>query len=131
MSQLKKGAVLNYTTIILTNVIGILLTPFILNHLGKSEYGIYLTIGALVGTISLLDFGLNNTIIRFVAKYRAEKDKKGQENFLATTMFLYGCISLLVVIIGVTFYGFIDTYFIKLIAEEKEIGKVIGVWFFF
>ena len=79
------------------------MTPFILNHLGKSEYGIYLTIGALVGTISLLDFGLNNTVVRFVAKYRAENDRKGEENFLATTMLIYLIISSLVVIIGIIF----------------------------
>ena len=95
MSQLKKGAFLNYATIFLTNVVGLLLTPFILNHLGKEEYGVYTTIGALVGTISVLDLGLNNTIVRFVAKYQAEKDKKGEENFLATTMIIYFCISLL------------------------------------
>ena len=48
MSQIKKGAALNYVTILLTNVIGIVMTPFILSHLGKSEYGIYITVGALV-----------------------------------------------------------------------------------
>ncbi|GAA3641628.1 lipopolysaccharide biosynthesis protein [Flavivirga jejuensis] len=131
MSQLKKGAFLNYTTIILINVIGLLITPFILNHLGKEEYGIFLTIGALVGTISLLDFGLNNTVVRFVAKYKAEKDKIGQENFLATTMLIYLGISTLVVIIGVVFYGYIDTYFTKMNPGEIEIAKVIFIIFIF
>ncbi|WP_170179717.1 lipopolysaccharide biosynthesis protein [Flavivirga rizhaonensis] len=131
MSQLKKGAFLNYTTIILTNVIGLLMTPFILNNLGKAEYGIYLTIGALVGTISLLDFGLNNTIVRFVAKYKAEKDIIGQENFLATTLLIYFGISSLVVIIGIIFYGHIDTYFTKMNPEEIEIAKIIFAIFIF
>ncbi len=125
MSQLKKGAFLNYSTIIITNVVGLLMTPFILSHLGKNEYGIYLTIGALVGTISLLDFGLNNTVVRFVAKYKAEKDIKGQENFLATTMLLYLCISVLIIIIGLVFYRHIDSYFTKMTSEEIEIAKVI------
>lgn len=131
MSQLKKGAFLNYATIIITNIVGLLMTPFILNHLGKDEYGIYLTIGALVGTISLLDFGLNNTIVRFVAKYKAEKDTKGQENFLATTMLIYLCISTLIIIIGIIFYGYIDTYFTKMNAEEIEIAKIIFAIFIF
>ncbi|MCL6295009.1 lipopolysaccharide biosynthesis protein [Jejuia spongiicola] len=125
MSQLKKGAFLNYTTIVVINVVGLLMTPFILNHLGKDEYGIYLTIGALVGTISLLDFGLNNTVVRFVAKYKAEKDKIGQENFLATTMLIYIGISSLVLITGFIFYGYIDTYFTKMTSEEIQIAKVI------
>ncbi len=125
MSQLKKGAFLNYTTIVVINIVGLIMTPFILNHLGKDEYGIYLTIGALVGTISLLDFGLNNTVVRFVAKYKAEKDKIGQENFLATTMLIYIGISSLVLITGFIFYGYIDTYFTKMTAEEIRIAKVI------
>lgn len=131
MSQIKKGAALNYLTLFLTNVVGLVMTPFILNHLGKEEYGIYLTMGALVGTISLLDFGLNNTVVRFVAKYRAEKDRKGEENFLATTMLIYLVISTLVVIIGVIFYGNLDTYFTKMTSEEIEIARVIfGIFIF-
>ena len=106
-------------------MVGILLTPFILNHIGKNEYGVYTTIGALVGTISILDLGLNNTIVRFVAKYRAENDKKGEENFLATTMIVYGCISLFIIILGVGFYPYIDTYFTKMNTEEIKIAKVI------
>ena len=131
MSQIKKGAALNYITIFLTNVIGLIMTPFILNHLGKAEYGIYLTIGALVGTISLLDFGLNNTVVRFVAKFKAENDKKGEENFLATTMLIYLVISSLVIIIGVVFYAYLDSYFIKMTPEEIKIAKVIfGIFIF-
>ncbi|TVZ10233.1 O-antigen/teichoic acid export membrane protein [Cellulophaga sp. RHA_52] len=126
MSQLKKGVLLNYSTILLTNIVGILLTPFILKHLGSSEYGIYLTIGAFVGTISLLDFGLSNTVVRFVAKYQAEKDKEGEENFLATTMLIYLFISLVIVIIGVVFYTFfLDSYFTKMNREEIKIAKAI------
>ncbi len=127
MSQLKKGALLNYITIFLTNVVGLLLTPFILKYLGKNEYGIFITIGALIGTISILDFGLNNTIIRFVAKYRAEKDKEGEENFLATTMIIYMIISLLVLIVGFSFYANIESYFTKLNTEEIKIAKVMFV----
>jgi len=131
LSQLKKGAALNYITIFLTNVIGLVMTPFILGHIGKEEYGIYLTIGALVGTISLLDFGLNNTIVRFVAKYKAEKDKTGLENFLATTMILYLIISIIVVIFGVVFYGYIESYFTKMSQDELEIAKVIFILLIF
>ncbi len=127
MNQLKKGALLNYLTIILTNVVGLLLTPFVLDYLGKDEYGIYITIGALIGTISILDFGLNNTIVRFVAKYRAEKDREGEENFLATTMIIYTMISFLVVLTGFIFYSNIDSYFTKMNQEEIEIAKMMFV----
>ena len=97
MSQLKKGALLSYVTIILTNLIGLLLTPFIVRSLGNSEYGLYALIGAFIGYISVLDLGLNNTIVRYVSKYRAENDKEGEEVFLGTTMLIYAFISFIVI----------------------------------
>ena len=75
VNQLKGGVALSYITIFLTNVIGLLITPFIIRSLGTAEYGLYTMIGALVGYMSVLDFGLNKTVVRFVAKYRAEKEK--------------------------------------------------------
>lgn len=128
MSQLKKGALLSYIKVILTNVIGLVLTPFIIKSLGDAEYGLYTLIGAFVGYISLMDLGLNNTIIRFVAKYRAENDKKGEENFLSTTMLIYGTISIFVVIIGVILYLNLDTIFSNsLTLEEMNKAKVMFV----
>ena len=122
MSEIKKGAVLNYTTIILTNVVGLLLTPFIIHKLGDAEYGLYTLIGAFVGSISIIDFGLNDTIVRFIAKYRASKDKIGEENFLATTMIIYAFISLTVLIIGSICYINIENIFEDSLSIE-EIGK--------
>ena len=104
INQLKGGAALSYVTIFLTNIIGLLLTPFIIRSLGSAEYGLYTMIGALIGYMSVLDFGLNNTVVRFVAKYKAEKDKQGEENFLAHSFIMYTCISLLVVIVGSILY---------------------------
>ncbi|QLG46703.1 lipopolysaccharide biosynthesis protein [Costertonia aggregata] len=126
MSQLKKGAFLNYTTIILTNVVGLFLTPFIIKQLGDAEYGLYTLIGAFVGYIAVLDFGLTNTVVRFVAKYRAEKDKEGEENFLATTMIIYAVISTLVIIVGTICYFNIDSIFENsLNPKQMESAKIM------
>jgi len=128
LSQLKKGAFLNYATIITTNVVGLLLTPFIIRQLGDAEFGLYTLIGAFVGYISVLDFGLYNTIVRFVAKLRAEGDRKGEENFLASTMLIYGVISLLVLIIGTVCYFNIETIFAdSLTGEEIEKAKIMFI----
>ncbi|MEN3324118.1 oligosaccharide flippase family protein [Mariniflexile soesokkakense] len=128
MSQLKKGAILNYITILITNVVGLLLTPFIIRHLGESEFGLYTLIGAFVGYISVLDFGLTNTIVRFVAKYRAEKNRVGEENFLATTMLIYFVISVLVIIIGAICYFNLENIFNRsLTLEELRKAKIMFI----
>ena len=125
MSQLKKGAFLSYITIILTNGIGLLLTPFMISKLGDSEYGLYTLIGSLIGYISVLDFGLNNTIVRFVSKYKATNDRKSEENFLATTMLIYAAISAVILIAGIGLYFNLESVFEKLTSGELAKAKVM------
>ena len=128
MSQLKNGAFLSYATIFLTNIVGLLLTPFIIKSLGDAEYGLYTLIGAFVGYIGILDFGLNNTIIRFIAKYKANNDKIGEENFLAICMLIYGIISFIIIIIGLFVYFNLDFIFSNsLNLEELLKAKIMFV----
>ena len=125
MNQIKTGAILSYFNIFLTVLVGLVLTPFIIRSLGKEEYGLYTLIGSFVGYISIMDLGLNNTTIRYVAKYRATNDKKGQENFLATIYIIYGFISLLVIIIGACLYFNLPSIFPKLSIEEMHKAKMM------
>jgi O-antigen/teichoic acid export membrane protein len=121
MSQLKKGALLSYINIGITNITGLILTPYIIRSLGDSEYGLYILVGSMIAYISLLDLGLNNTIIRYVSKYRAEKDKIGEENFLATTMLIYAFISIITVAIGISLYFNLDSFFKDSLTTEEMV----------
>ncbi|MFI1743935.1 lipopolysaccharide biosynthesis protein [Thalassobellus sediminis] len=126
MNQLKGGAALSYVSIFLTNIVGLLLTPFIIRSLGSAEYGLYTMIGALIGYITILDFGLNKTVIRFVAKFHATKDKIGEENFLAHSFIMYAFISLLVTIVGLTFYYNLEgLYGETLTSDQLEKAKLM------
>lgn len=128
VNQLKAGAIISYANIFITNIVGLLITPYIITSLGKAEYGLYTMIGALVGQMTVLDFGLNNTIVRFVAKYRAEKDKKGEENFLAHSFLLYFGIAIAITIAGIFIYFNLDTFYnATLTASELQKAKVMAI----
>ena len=47
MSEIRRGALLSYATILIINLSGLLLTPVIIRGLGNAEYGLYMLIGAL------------------------------------------------------------------------------------
>ena len=117
--EIKLGALLSYVTIFLNTIVGLLYTPFMLRQLGQSEYGLYMLIGSLVAYISILDFGLHNTVYRFIAKYQAEKDEEGQENFLASTFIIYGVITILVFLVGVILYFNLDRIFSSSLTHEE------------
>jgi O-antigen/teichoic acid export membrane protein len=111
MNELKKAAILSYIKLGITNIGGILITPYIIKMLGDSEYGLYTLIGAFVGYLSILDLGLNNAIVRYVAQYRVQNDKKGEENFLAVSLLIYMVIGVLLVVLGSIFYFNIEHIF--------------------
>ena len=111
MSQLKKGALLSYVNIILVNVVGLVLTPFIIRSFGDSEYGLYTLIGSFVAYLALMDLGLNNTIVRYVSIYRAENNQEEEQKFLGITMLIYLVISIVLVLVGLILYNKLDVIF--------------------
>jgi len=126
VNQLKYGIYLSYASIFISNISSLILTPFIVRSLGQSEYGLYMLIGSFVGYIAVLDFGLGNATVRFVSKYRAEKDKKGEENFLSFTFIMYAIISVIVVLIGTVLYFNLGRIFNNsLTTNEVETAKVL------
>lgn len=128
LNQLKFGIYLSYISIFVTNITNLILTPFIIRNLGQSEYGLYMLIGAFVGYIAILDFGLGNTTIRFVSKYRAEKDIKGEGNFLFSTFVLYSLISIIILIVGSILLLNLEHIFKNSLSyEEIRIAKIMFI----
>jgi len=126
MKEHKLAAILSYVNLGLTNLTGILVTPYVIKALGNQEYGLYTLIGAFVGYLSVLDLGLNNAIIRYVAQYRVQKDEKSQENFLATSLIIYCAIAVLLTVLGSLFYFNLDYFFSKsLTIEELHKAKIM------
>jgi len=132
LSQLKKAALLTYINLGLSNIVGIVLTPFIIRMLGDSEYGLFALIGAFVGYLSILDLGLTNAVVRFVAQYRAQKDTLGLENFLAVSLIIYSVISFVVVVFGLVMYYNVDVLFENTLSGiEMSKAKIMLLIFIF
>jgi len=126
LAQLKYGVLLSYVNIFISVILGLILTPLIIHHLGDSEYGLYALTGSFVSYLYLMDFGLNNTIIRYVSKYRAMDDKNGEDTFLATIMSTYLVIAVIVVLAGFFLYSSMDRLFSdSLTSTELYKGKIM------
>ena len=79
MSQLKQGALLTYVKIGVTNIVGLILTPYIIKSLGDSEYGLYVLVGSIIAYLGLMNLGINNATVRYVAKFKALEDKEAEK----------------------------------------------------
>ncbi|OBQ54107.1 oligosaccharide flippase family protein [Tamlana sp. s12] len=125
MSQIKTASIVSYLTIFTNIIVGIGLTPLILSSLGKSEYGLYMLVGSLIGYLALLDFGLTPTTVRFVSKYRHENDKDKEESFIATNLGIYAGLAVVITLIGLVFYVTFDYFFDNLSADDLVLFKVM------
>ncbi len=56
--------------------IAFLLSPFLVNTLGDTKYGIWSIIAALTGYMTLLDLGVSSAVAKYVSKYKALNDYK-------------------------------------------------------
>ncbi len=110
-SQVKIGAVLSYVLIVLNAVYGLIITPFIIRHLGSSSYGVYKTIAALTSSLIVVDLGLGGTIQRFTAKFIAEKEERQIPNFAAMGLLIAILLCVVLSLVSGCIYFFIDVIY--------------------
>lgn len=84
---------------ILSNVLNILLlfvlTPVITGGLGELQYGIYVILGTIGGALSIMNLGLGEATLRYVAFYHSKNDKEGVNRVFNATLWLYSLLGML------------------------------------
>lgn len=123
INQLKAGAFLSYVSIALSNIIGLLYTPFMLRMMGQSEYGLYSLVASVVAYLTVLDFGFGNAMVRYTAKFRAEGKQREQYEMFGMFFLLYIGIGFLTLIAGFGLYFNIDRLF-DATMNDTELYKI-------
>ena len=125
----KTGVILSYVLMIFEVLSTLLLTPFIIRSLGQAEYGVYRLSASINAYLLLLDLGVGNAIIRFIAKYRVEKNKKMERQFLGVAISYYSIIALIAIIGGCILISIFPTAFAKgLNSNEIALGqRLLGI----
>ena len=126
VNQLKAGAVLSYVLIGLNVLIGLLYTPFLLRMLGQSEYGLYSLAASVIAYLTVLDLGFGNAIIRYTAKFRAERKTEEQYEMFGMFFILYLGISVIAFIIALTVAFNADAIFsARMSVQEVDKMRII------
>lgn len=124
--QIKYGALLAYGSIVLNVIAGLIYTPWMINQIGESDYGLYTLSNSLV-TLFVLDFGLGSATNRYVSKYRAEGREDKINDFLGLIYKLYFAIDVVIFVALLTAFVFIDRIYIGLTPEELDKFKKLYI----
>lgn len=102
----------------------LLLTPLIIRSLGDAEYGVYKLIAAVTSYLLLLDLGMGNSVVRYVAKFKENNDVESSRKYIGVCIIFYAIVSVVVMILGgILIVFFQDVFSTGLTAEEIELGK--------
>ncbi|MDO5490697.1 MAG: oligosaccharide flippase family protein [Bacteroidaceae bacterium] len=125
MSEIKAGAILNYTSLFIRLGVGFFLSPFVLECLGKAEFGIYTIAGTIISWLALCDFGLGASATKFISEYQTKGDAEGEARYIGNAAILFSIVGAFVLVAGLCIYPFLGNIFPKFSAEELQLYQIL------
>lgn len=122
--QIKIGAIISYFSIIINILAGLFYTPWMINQIGKSDYGLFTLANSLI-SLFMIDFGLSAATGRFVSKYKAEGNQKKINDFLGVIYKLYILLDIFIFVILLINYLLIDNIYTNFSNEEIYKLKIV------
>lgn len=91
---------------VLTKLIGLIVTPIVLTYLDKTEYGIWVIIGSLLGYMGLMDFGITGATSAIAAKSNTKENEHRINIVINNAFVLQSLIGMFIIAVGfiVSFY---------------------------
>ena len=83
-----------YLAIIAETVIGLVMLPFNLRHLGAADYGLWVLLGSITVHFSVLDLGYAGALVKFMAQYRAHRNAQALNEIASTLFFVFAAVGL-------------------------------------
>lgn len=117
----KTGVIVSYILMITEMLSSLLFTPFLIRTFGQAEYGIYSLVSTITSYMALLDLGVGNAIIRYMAKFRVLKQHDNQRGLLGIIILFYTGTGILAILIGLILHGGIENFFGKGLSADEII----------
>src|SRR6185312_16044893 len=86
--KLTGGVVIGWMSTLLAIAVGLYMTPFLIHHLGKVGYGVWVLVQSAVSYMYLLDLGLRTTVVRFSAEAHARGDHAEVSNVVSAALWV-------------------------------------------
>ena len=126
MNQRKAGVILSYIKMFLSGAVNLIYVPLLLFFLSKEEYGLYQLVGSVIAYLTLMDFGLADTVTRYYANYMARNDSDGLCRLLSTVSAVYGFIAAMVILVGIVLLQLcLPLYTHTLSAQELHTAQLV------
>ena len=90
-----------YARMVLVVGIGLFSTRWVLEALGKEDFGLYSVVGGLIGFMMFMGNTLSSSVVRFYAYSIGQGDPEGIKRWFNTAFLSFGVFSILLLILGI------------------------------
>jgi len=106
-------------------VVMFLVSPFVINSLGKIEYGIWSLLVVVTGYMGMLDLGVRASTGRYVILYLGKGDDVRVNETIRTGMGAYTVAGCLILVVGVVLGWFFPSLFTSVPADYYGVLRVL------
>lgn len=109
--EMVRNVLFNWAGMLASIIYALVMTPFIIKGLGNDKYGIWTLIMTCAGYITILDFGVQSALNRFIAKHVATKSYEDANAVFSNALFIYTLMGLIALLGGLILSANIDRWF--------------------
>lgn len=118
----------NWGVFLINFIIGFLLAPILIRHLGDKGYGTWNLVFAIGGYYGFLRLGMGAALIRYIPFYLGKRDYSAFDEIISTSLAIYGFAGILIISITIMFKKYIALFF-RLGADFETLLIIIGIAF--
>lgn len=122
-----KNSISNVIDAIFLPLAALLVTPLFIHKLGIGEYGLWMFINTLIASVSILNIGGANVVIKYISAYRKEKNSEKIKQIFSTIFSLQIFIGLVILALAISVAKIIATIdlFDTNIEDKELFGNLI------
>ncbi len=98
--HIARNVLFNWFGTVANLAVGFFLAPFILHRLGDVAYGVWVLAISVVGYLSLLDLGMQSSVLRFVSKGHTQNDHQSASEAISAALWVRLQISALILMLS-------------------------------
>ena len=118
-----KNIISNWMEIIVTTLAVFVLYPFLVDTMGKSQYGVWLLIASLTGYFNMLQLGIPAAVVKHISGFYAEKKIDKVNQVVNSSLSLFLGLAFIVLIAGIIIMFSADKIF-KIPPEYVNTAKI-------
>lgn len=101
----------NWASLVVGVAISFLVSPIIVNSLGHELYGVWVLIASVTGYFTVLDFGVNTAIVRYISSSDAKNDHVQARKVYSTSLAIFAAVALVMLLFALIFGLFFQSIF--------------------